>query len=104
MVASTLGATAFQKGLGAMHSLTHAAGGALNTGHGQTISVVMPYVALFNKVREAPVRSCLHLTPSCLVLSAWLCSRLCWERALTLRTPRTHAHHCSLRLKTSSAT
>ena len=27
MVASTLGATAFQKGLGAMHSLTHAAGG-----------------------------------------------------------------------------
>ena len=31
MVASTLGATAFQKGLGAMHSLTHPAGGLLNT-------------------------------------------------------------------------
>ena len=31
MVASTMGATAFQKGLGAMHSLTHPAGGLLNT-------------------------------------------------------------------------
>lgn len=49
MVASTLGATAFQKGLGAMHSLTHAAGGLLNTQHGQTISVVMPYVLQFNR-------------------------------------------------------
>lgn len=49
MVASTLGATAFQKGLGGMHSLTHAAGGLLNTGHGETISIVMPYVAQFNK-------------------------------------------------------
>ena len=44
MVASTMGATAFQKGLGAMHSLTHPAGGLLNTQHGQTISIVMPYV------------------------------------------------------------
>ena len=49
MVASTLGATAFQKGLGAMHSLTHPAGGLLNTQHGQTISVVMPYVLQFNR-------------------------------------------------------
>ncbi|KAH8098192.1 hydroxyacid-oxoacid transhydrogenase [Aureococcus anophagefferens] len=49
MVASTLGATAFQKGLGAMHSLTHAAGGLLNTQHGQTISVVMPYVLQHNR-------------------------------------------------------
>lgn len=49
MVASTLGATAFQKGLGAMHSLTHAAGGLLNTQHGQTISVVMPYILQYNR-------------------------------------------------------
>ena len=49
MVASTMGATAFQKGLGAMHSLTHPAGGVLNTQHGQTISVVMPYVLQFNR-------------------------------------------------------
>ena len=49
MVASTMGATAFQKGLGAMHSLTHPAGGLLNTQHGQTISVVMPYVLQFNR-------------------------------------------------------
>lgn len=49
MVASTMGATAFQKGLGAMHSLTHPAGGLLDTQHGQTISVVMPYVLQFNR-------------------------------------------------------
>ena len=49
MVASTVGATAFQKGLGAMHSLTHPAGGLLNTQHGQTISVCMPYVLQFNR-------------------------------------------------------
>lgn len=49
MVASTMGATAFQKGLGAMHSLTHPAGGLLGTQHGQTISVVMPYVLQFNR-------------------------------------------------------
>jgi len=49
MVASTLGATAFQKGLGGMHALTHAAGGLLNTQHGQTVAVVMPYVLEFNR-------------------------------------------------------
>ena len=32
-----------------MHSLTHPAGGLLNTQHGQTISVVMPYVLQFNR-------------------------------------------------------
>ena len=37
------------QGLGAMHSLTHAAGGLLNTQHGQTISVVMPYVLQHNR-------------------------------------------------------
>ena len=53
MVASTMGATAFQKGLGAMHSLTHPAGGVLGTQHGQTISVVMPYVLQFNRAAVA---------------------------------------------------
>mmetsp|Transcript_13488 Transcript_13488/g.40154 ORF Transcript_13488/g.40154 Transcript_13488/m.40154 type:complete len:400 (-) Transcript_13488:7-1206(-) len=49
LVASTMGAAAFQKGLGAMHSLTHAAGGLLDTQHGQTVAVVMPYVLEFNR-------------------------------------------------------
>jgi alcohol dehydrogenase class IV len=44
MIASTMGATAFQKGLGAMHSLSHPCGAVLNTQHGLTNAVVMPYV------------------------------------------------------------
>lgn len=49
MAASTMGATAFQKGLGAMHSLSHAIGAALDSHHGLTNAVVMPYVLAFNR-------------------------------------------------------
>ncbi len=49
MAASMMGATAFQKGLGAMHSMSHAMGGALNAPHGLTNAVVMPYVLVFNR-------------------------------------------------------
>ena len=48
-VASTMGATAFQKGLGAMHAMSHPCGAVLNTHHGLTNAVVMPYVLAFNK-------------------------------------------------------
>lgn len=49
LVASSMGATAFQKGLGAMHSLSHPCGAVLNTHHGLTNAVVMPYVLAFNR-------------------------------------------------------
>jgi len=49
LVASTMGATAFQKGLGAMHSLSHPCGAQLNTHHGLTNAVVMPYVLVWNR-------------------------------------------------------
>ena len=49
LIASTMGATAFQKGLGAMHSLSHPCGAVLNTHHGLTNAVVMPYVLMFNR-------------------------------------------------------
>ena len=48
-VASTMGSTAFQKGLGAMHSLSHPCGAVLDTHHGLTNAVVMPYVLAFNR-------------------------------------------------------
>ena len=47
--ASTMGATAFQKGLGAMHALSHPCGAVLDTHHGLTNAVVMPYVLEFNR-------------------------------------------------------
>jgi alcohol dehydrogenase class IV len=49
MVASTMGAAAFQKGLGAMHAMSHPCGALLNTHHGLTNAVVMPYVLAFNR-------------------------------------------------------
>jgi alcohol dehydrogenase class IV len=49
MVASMMGATAFQKGLGAMHSLSHPCSANLNTHHGLTNAVVMPYVLAWNR-------------------------------------------------------
>lgn len=48
LIASTMGATAFQKGLGAMHSLSHPCSANLNTHHGLTNGVVMPYVLAYN--------------------------------------------------------
>jgi len=49
LAASTMGATAFQKGLGAMHSLSHPCGAHLDTHHGLTNAVVMPYVLQWNR-------------------------------------------------------
>lgn len=48
MVAAIMGATAFGKGLGAMHALSHAIGGRLGAHHGTTNAVLMPYVLAFN--------------------------------------------------------
>jgi alcohol dehydrogenase class IV len=63
LVASSMGATAFQKGLGAMHSLSHPCSANLNTHHGLTNAVVMPYVLDWN--REA-------LEQKMTRLAAWL--------------------------------
>ena len=50
LVASSMGSTAFQKGLGAIHSLSHPVGAIYNTHHGLTNAVFMPYVLLKNQV------------------------------------------------------
>ncbi|MCF6343371.1 MAG: iron-containing alcohol dehydrogenase [Devosiaceae bacterium] len=49
MAAAAMGATAFQKGLGAMHALSHSVGALYNTPHGMTNAIVMPYVLKFNR-------------------------------------------------------
>jgi alcohol dehydrogenase class IV len=50
MSAAAMGAVAFQKGLGAIHSLSHPVGAIYNTHHGTTNAVVMPMVLEFNRV------------------------------------------------------
>jgi len=49
MIAATMGATAFQKGLGGMHAIAHPLGALYNTHHGLTNAVIMPYVLDFNR-------------------------------------------------------
>ena len=49
LAAATMGATAFQKGLGAIHALSHPVGALYDTHHGLTNAVFMPYVLAFNR-------------------------------------------------------
>ncbi len=49
LAAASMGATAFQKGLGAIHALSHPVGALYDTHHGLTNAVVMPYVLVFNR-------------------------------------------------------
>ena len=49
MSAAAMGATAFQKGLGAIHALSHPIGALYHTHHGTTNAVCMPAVLQFNR-------------------------------------------------------
>ncbi|MBM3561453.1 MAG: iron-containing alcohol dehydrogenase, partial [Alphaproteobacteria bacterium] len=49
LAAAHMGATAFQKGLGAIHAMSHPVGARFDTHHGLTNAVVMPYVLAFNR-------------------------------------------------------
>jgi alcohol dehydrogenase len=49
MSAAAMGATAFQKGLGAIHALSHPVGALYDTHHGMTNAVFMPYVLAANR-------------------------------------------------------
>ena len=49
LVAASMGSTAFQKGLGAIHSLSHPINAQFNLHHGLSNAIFMPYVLTFNK-------------------------------------------------------
>jgi alcohol dehydrogenase class IV len=48
LVASSMGATAFQRGLGAIHALSHPFGGLYDAHHGLLNGIIMPYVLKAN--------------------------------------------------------
>ena len=50
LTAASMGSTAFQKGLGAIHSLSHPVNALNNIHHGLSNAIFMPYVLTFNKV------------------------------------------------------
>jgi alcohol dehydrogenase class IV len=68
MSAAAMGATAFQKGLGAIHALSHPVGALYDTHHGLTNAVFMPYVLAFNRpaieAKIARLSAYLGLEPS----------------------------------------
>lgn len=49
LAAASMGATAFQKGLGGVHAIAHPVGSWFNTHHGLTNAVILPYVMKFNR-------------------------------------------------------
>jgi len=49
LAAASMGAVAFQKGLGAMHAMSHPCSAHYDTHHGLTNAVLMPYVLLYNR-------------------------------------------------------
>ncbi|HBV21521.1 MAG TPA: alcohol dehydrogenase, partial [Nitrosomonas sp.] len=49
LVASLMGATAFQKGLGGMHAIAHSLGALYNAHHGLLNAILMPYILKANR-------------------------------------------------------
>ena len=76
LVAAAMGATAFQKGLGGMHALSHPIGALLGTHHGLTNAVLMPYVLAFNRSaiedRVGRLAGYAGLEPSFEAFLAWI--------------------------------
>jgi alcohol dehydrogenase len=68
MSAAAMGAAAFQKGLGAIHALSHPVGALYDTHHGMTNAVFMPYVLVVNRpaieARIARLAAYIGLPPS----------------------------------------
>ena len=58
-----MGSTAFQKGLGAIHSLSHPVNSQFNIHHGLSNAIFMPYVLTFNKnlIKDRIVSICDYL-------------------------------------------
>jgi alcohol dehydrogenase class IV len=49
LIAASMGATAFQKGLGGVHAIAHPVGSWFDTHHGLTNAIVLPYVMRHNR-------------------------------------------------------
>jgi len=80
MSAAAMGATAFQKALGAIHALSHPIGALYDTHHGLTNAVFMPYVLAFNRpaieAKVARLAAYLGLEPKFDAFLAWVLALL----------------------------
>jgi len=76
LAAATMGATAFQKGLGGMHALAHPIGAIAASHHGLTNAVLMPYMLAFNRpaieAKVARLAGFIGIEPSFEAFLAWI--------------------------------
>jgi alcohol dehydrogenase class IV len=77
LAASSMGATAFQKGLGAMHALAHPLGALYDAHHGTLNAILMPYVLQANRGAIEPIlrRAAVYIglnDASCAGFLAWI--------------------------------
>ena len=63
LAAASMGSTSFQKGLGAIHSLSHPVNAQFNVHHGLSNAIFMPYVLTFNRnfIEERIISICDYL-------------------------------------------
>ena len=63
LTAASMGSTAFQKGLGAIHSLSHPVNALNNVHHGLSNAIFMPYVLTFNRkeIEQRIIKLCEYL-------------------------------------------
>ena len=63
LTAASMGSTAFQKGLGAIHSLSHPVNALNNIHHGLSNAIFMPYVLTFNKdvIEDKIIKICKYI-------------------------------------------
>jgi len=63
LTAASMGATAFQKGLGAIHSLSHPVNALNNVHHGLSNAIFMPYVLTYNRneIEQKIIKICDYL-------------------------------------------
>ena len=67
LVAASMGAAAFQKGLGGMHALSHPLGALYDAHHGLLNAILMPYVLIANR---SAIDECIERLARCLDLPA----------------------------------
>ena len=108
LAAASMGATAFQKGLGGVHAISHPVGAHFNTHHGLTNAVLLPYILVHNRAaieeRLAVIARTLDLLGEPFgALFEWILafrSRLgvphsLAELGVTLRDPQTIGHEAA---------
>tara|TARA_B100001741_G_C16487744_1_gene568124 strand:- start:80 stop:1243 length:1164 start_codon:yes stop_codon:yes gene_type:complete len=63
LTAASMGSTAFQKGLGAIHSLSHPVNALNNVHHGLSNAIFMPYVLTYNRdvIEQKIIKVCDYL-------------------------------------------